>query len=135
MNQPTGKQRDMHQYTATAVNRCVTFSFHYADLFKIPHKAREQMCVIAQIRKKIIQKRTIEHFINLKSIQKKLDDQGEAYDGKGNVDLKKMQKSISDQTLALGNRLRDLVDKESVYKPPLDEKTLKKERLKRLGVM
>ena len=92
------------------------------------------MCVIAQIRKKIIQKRTIEHFMNLKSIQKKINDQGESYDGKGNIDLKKMQKSISEQTLVLGNQLRDLVDKESVYKPALDEKTLKKERLKRLGV-
>ena len=84
------------------------------------------MCVIAQIRKKIIQKRTIEHFMNLKSIQKKINDQGESYDGKGNIDLKKMQKSISEQTLVLGNQLRDLVDKESVYKPALDEKTLKK---------
>lgn len=72
--------------------------------------------------------------MNLKSIQKKINDQGESYDGKGNIDLKKMQKSISEQTLVLGNQLRDLVDKESVYKPALDEKTLKKERLKRLGV-
>ena len=92
------------------------------------------MSVISKIRKNIIKQRTIEHYMNLKSIQKKLEDKGDSYDGKGNIDLKKMQRTISAQTLSLGNKLRDLVDKASVYRPLPDEKTLKKERLKRLGV-
>ena len=53
------------------------------------------MSVISKIRKNIIKQRTIEHYMNLKSIQKKLEDKGDSYDGKGNIDLKKMQRTIS----------------------------------------
>ena len=73
------------EYSAIAATKCVTYAVNYSDLFKIPPKARDQMCNIARTRRQLIIQRTLELYNSLRSIKRKLDG------GEGDVDDKQLK--------------------------------------------
>lgn len=77
------------------------------------------MCKIAQTRHDNIISKTLKCYNNLKEIKDKID-------GKSGSNPKSMKIQLKKETFDLGNKLRDIVEKESVYRPPPDEKTLNK---------
>ena len=82
MEQP---QQNAFEYTALAETKCVTYAIPYADLFKIPQKARDQMANIARTRRQVMIQRTLELYNSLKSIKRKVDG------GEGDVDERQMK--------------------------------------------
>lgn len=48
MEQP---HQNAFEYSAIAETKCVTYALNYSDLFKIPQRARDQMCNIARTRR------------------------------------------------------------------------------------
>lgn len=120
MNDP---QHDKFEYTAIAVSKCVTYEINYNDLFKIPLKARNQMATIAKIRQQVILQRTSDLFTNLQSIKQKVDMNSL------NMGLQMTKQVVSEQNVKLGNRIRKMVDHDSVFKKPPSPKQLKRERI------
>ena len=44
----------LFEYSAVARTKLVTFEISFSDLSKVPQRARDQMCAIAAIRKKMM---------------------------------------------------------------------------------
>jgi len=92
-----------------------------ADLQKIPLKIREQMMGIAEIRKQIIEQRTLDLFYNLKSIQQRL-----ALGNMPSLELQDVELNREKNMLKLGDKVRKLVEQESKFKAQLNLKQIKK---------
>ena len=90
------------------------------------------MAKIAQTRHEVIIQRTLKQYNNLKEIRDKID--GKSATDQTKASKKNFQIQLRKETQDLGTKILGIVEKESVYRPPPDEKTLKKQRLEQLDI-
>ena len=84
---------------------------------------------IAKTRRQVIIQRTLELYQNLKSIRQNIEIGNNVFKNK-----KQMREHSQQKTMALGNKIRGLVDKESKFQKPPSAGTLKREKMAKLGL-